>query len=218
MKYNIELKALIKDAAKRLTSFKRRAYQSKITLEYFNGSSRKAEREMGWGRECVEKGLQEAKSGIRCVDNFRGRGRKRTEDKLPNLKKDIKSLADPQTQADPSMKSSFTYTRITTKAMRKALIDEKGHTNDELPTDVSIGRILDRLGYNLKRVQKSKPLKKIKEVDEIFENVWAINKQSDENPESLRISIDAKAKVNIGEFSRNGKSRDQEAKKQQIMT
>lgn len=32
-------------------------------------------------------------------------------------------------------------------------------------------------------------------------------------PQSLRISIDAKAKVNISEFSRNGKSRDQEAKK-----
>ncbi|MEZ4529022.1 MAG: transposase [Desulfobacterales bacterium] len=40
-----------------------------------------------------------------------------------------------------------------------------------------------------------------------------MNRRSDENPESLRISADAKAKVNTGEFSRNGKSRDPESKK-----
>jgi len=43
--------------------------------------------------------------------------------------------------------------------------------------------------------------------------VQDVNRQSDDNPESLRISIDAKAKLKIGEFSRNGKSRDREAKK-----
>lgn len=67
--------------------------------------------------------------------------------------------------------------------------------------------------YNLKRVLKAKPVKKIPEVDEIFENVWKANKESNENPKSLRISIDAKAKLNIGNFSRGGKSRDVKAKK-----
>jgi hypothetical protein len=77
------------------------------------------------------------------------------------------------------MKSSFTYTRITAKAMRKALIEKKGYNDEDLPTDNIIGNILDCLGYNLKRVQKSKPVKKIKEVDEIFENVWELNRQSE---------------------------------------
>lgn len=36
------------------------------------------------------------------------------------------------------------------------------------------------------------------------------NKKSDDNPNSLRISVDTKAKVNISESSRNGKSRDLE--------
>ena len=31
----------------------------------------------GWGRECVTKGLKEAHSGIRCVDNYQARGRKK---------------------------------------------------------------------------------------------------------------------------------------------
>jgi hypothetical protein len=99
--------------------------------------------------------LKETKSGIRCIDNYQGRGRKRTEDKLPNLREDIKSLAEPQTQADPAMKSSLTYTRITAKAMRKALIDEKGYNDEDLPTEGSIGNILDRLGYNLKRSERN---------------------------------------------------------------
>jgi hypothetical protein len=65
----------------------------------------------------------------------------------------------------------------------------------------------------LKRAPKTKPLKKIPEVDEIFHHVRQTNKESDENPESLRISIDTKAKVKIGEFSRNGKIRCQHAEK-----
>jgi len=207
-----EVKSVVKDAAKRLTGFKRREYQAKITLDYFGGSSRKAEREMGWGRESVEKGLKESESGIMCCDNYQGRGRKRTEDICLNLEDDIRSVVEPHTQADPCMKSSLIYTKISAKAVRKALIEEKGYNDKELPTENTIGNILNRMGYNLKSVLKTKPVKKIKQADEIFVNVREANRQSDANTESLRISVDAKAKVNIGNFSRNGKSRDKESK------
>jgi len=170
-KMNEETKTLIKDACKRLTGYKRRAYQAHITMKYFDGSPYKAERAMGWGRECVSKGLNEARSGIRCVDNYQGRGVKKTEDKIPGIKEDIIFLAEPQTQADPAMKGSLTYTRITGKALRKALIDEKGYNDEDLPCENTLINMLNRMGYNLKRVLKSKPVKKIKEVDEIFENV-----------------------------------------------
>jgi len=59
-------------------------------------------------------------------------------------------------------------------------------------------------------------LKKIPETDAIFENVRNANKvsdKSDKNIKSLRISIDSKAKVKIGNLSRNGKSRSLKAKK-----
>jgi len=49
--------------------------------------------------------------------------------------------------------------------------------------------------------RKSTPLKKIPEVDEIFDNVHKANMESDNNPESLRISTDSKAGVKIGELS-----------------
>jgi hypothetical protein len=88
------------------------------------------------------------------------------------------------------------------KLSRRVCRQSPGYTDNELPTEVTIGAILNRLGYNLKPVQKAKPQKKIKEVDEIFENVWKVNKESDENPKSLRISIDAKAKLKIGPLGR----------------
>ena len=206
-------KELIKDACSRMTGFKKREYQATIALEYFNGSARKAERTMGWGRQSVEMGLGEMRTGIRCIDNFEGRGRKRTEEKIPGLKEDVRAIAELHTQADPAVKSSLTYTRITGESLKKALIKDKGYTEDQLPSANTLRSMLNRMSYNRKRVQKSKPLKKIEQVDEIFDNVHKINRESDENPESLRISIDAKAKVKIGPFSRNGKSRDREAKK-----
>jgi hypothetical protein len=66
---------------------------------------------------------------------------------------------------------------------------------------------LNRLGYRLRKVQKSKPLKKIPQTDAIFDNTIKANQEADKNPEYLRISIDVKAKVNIGELSRGGVSR-----------
>ena len=93
------------------------------------------------------------------------------------------------------------------------MIDYKGYSDEELPTERTISNILNRLGYTLKRVLKTKPQKKVKETDAIFKNVHKINKLADADPETLRISIDSKAKVAIGEFSRGGKSRGKEATK-----
>lgn len=49
--------------------------------------------------------------------------------------------------------------------------------------------------------------------DPIFANVRQINSESDADPTTLRISMDTKATVNLGEYSRGGKSRDIEAVK-----
>jgi hypothetical protein len=54
-------------------------------------------------------------------------------------------------------------------------------------------------------------LKKIPQTDAIFANVGRENQASDDNPNSLRLSIDTKAKVKIGNLSRDGKARRLEA-------
>ena len=72
---------------------------------------------------------------------------------------------------------------------------------------------LNRLGYRLRRVQKAKPAKKIPETDAIFDNVKLAHRQSEQQEDCLRISMDAKAKVKVGAFSRGGKSRGLQEKK-----
>ncbi len=63
------------------------------------------------------------------------------------------------------------------------------------------------MNYNLKKVQKTKPHKKNDETDAIFEQVHKNNEEADDNPKEIRISIDAKARMNIGNFSRGGRNR-----------
>ncbi len=213
------LVATIKDAARKLTGRRRRAFQAKVTLDYLEGSARRAETVFGWGREAVQRGLRkiggsQEDAAIAADPNpHDARGRRKTEEQLSRLEEDIRSLVDPQTQVDPKFQSAFAYTRMTAAAVRKALIDHKGYADQDLPCERTIRRILNRLGFRLRRVQKTKPLKKIKETDAIFENVARANRAADEDPTCLRISCDTKAKVDIGEFSRGGLSRGEKAKK-----
>ena len=104
---------------------------------------------------------------------------------------------------------AFAYTRMTAASVRQALIERKGHAPHALPCERTLRRILNRFGFRLRRVQKAKPAKKIKETDAIFDNVERANRKADEDPTCLRISIDSKAKVKMGAFSRGGRSRGQ---------
>jgi DDE family transposase len=91
------------------------------------------------------------------------------------------------------------------------VIEEKGYRDEELPHPRTFQRFLNRLNYRLRRVQKTKPLKKSQETEAIFEHVAKANRESDEREDSLRISIESKAHLKIGELSRGGKSRGEKA-------
>jgi len=130
---------------------------AKVTQDYFDGSARKAESVMGWNRRSVQLGLHERRTGLRCVDNYQARGRHRSEQVLPDLEADIRSLVDTQAQADPKLKSSFLYARISARAVRKALVSEAGYCESELPSRQTTGEMLNRLGYRLKKHKKRNP-------------------------------------------------------------
>ncbi len=76
----------IKDAAKKLTGSKRRAFQAQVDIDYLNSNPRLAEKTFGWDRKTVALGLNEVRTGIICVDNFKARGNKKTEVKNHNWK------------------------------------------------------------------------------------------------------------------------------------
>jgi hypothetical protein len=202
-----KIKSSLKDAAKKLTGFKKRAFMAQVTIDYFNSSPRRAETELGWSRQAIATGLKELETGIICVDNYRARGRKKTEELLPNLEADIKSLVEMYSQADPKFQSTFALTKISAREVREALKEEKGYRDEQLPSRQTIGDILNRMGYSLKKTQKIKPLKKIPETEAIFANVAQANQAADNQTKSLRISLDSKAKVKIGNLSRQGKAR-----------
>ncbi|MEG4613850.1 ISAzo13 family transposase, partial [Microcoleus sp. F6_C1] len=66
---------------------------------------------------------------------------------LPNLEADIRSLLEPESQADPNFKSTFLYAKITAKAVLSALVSHHNYKIEELPSRQTIGTILNRMGY-----------------------------------------------------------------------
>jgi hypothetical protein len=199
--------ALIRSGARRLTGFQRRSFLAEVAVELCGGSARQAERRFGWGRETVEKGLHERHHGVRCLENFAARGRQRSEQKDPQLAADIRAIVEPHTHVDPELKSSRRYTNLSAAEVRGALID-KGYPQEELPRERTMRDILNRMNYRLKRIRKGKPLKKTDEADAIFANVQAVREQARDEPETLEISMDTKAKVALGEYARGGKNQD----------
>ncbi len=179
-----------------------------------NRNTASAEKGQNFAIKVIENapiGLNELRTGIICIDNYSARGNKKTEEKNQRLEVEICFLAEPNSQIDPKFQTSFQFTRITAAAMRKALIEERHWKDADLPCEKSIGNILNRLGYRLRRVQKAKPIKKIEQTDEIFEHLKDLNRASDIRDNSLRISIDTKAKVDLCDSSRGGTSRCRKA-------
>ncbi len=76
-----------------------------------------------------------------------------------------------------------------------------------------MAEVLNRNGYRLRKVLKAKPQKKLPETDAIFANIKEKDKSTLEGENSVdgrqvkRLSIDCKATVNIGDYSRGGKTR-----------
>jgi hypothetical protein len=149
----------IQSAAKLLTGYKRRQFQAETAVKYCSGSARLAEATFGWGRAAVDTGLHELRTGIRCLDAYHVRGRKKTEELCPQLEDHVHRLVEPQAQADPKFQTTLAYTRITAKAVRDAL-DAQPELKGFVPCRQTVGRLLNRLGYRLRRVLKARPEKK----------------------------------------------------------
>ncbi len=201
------VKSLYIKTAQKLKGSDRRQFMAQVVKNLGFGGQTIAERELGWNRRTIRKGMQELEHEMSIADSFKLRGRKPIEHCLPNLVEDICSIIDPQSQIDPSFKSTRLYTRLSAAEVRRQLIELKGYRDEQLPTAETIRQRLNQLGYGLKRVAKTKPLKQIPETTAIFEQVNSINQQADDEPTTLRISIDAKVAIKVGEFDRGGKTR-----------
>jgi hypothetical protein len=76
------IQATFKDAAKKLTGYRKRDFMAKVAADYFDSSARKAETVLGWNRQSAQLGLHERRTGLTCVDNYHARGTHKTEERL----------------------------------------------------------------------------------------------------------------------------------------
>lgn len=157
-KINPQILKSFKSAIQKLTGYKRRIFIAELTKDYFDGSPRKAECYLGVGRKTAVLGLRELETGFVCVENFHERGRKKTEEKFGNLKDDISEIADAEGQADPKFQTDLIYLKITAGETKK-MLEKKGYSPENF-TERTVCNILNRQGYKLRKVRKTKPLKK----------------------------------------------------------
>ena len=160
MELSESLKTLFTETAKSLKSHARRLFMARTVQELGPGGQRRAERELGWNRLTIRKGMHELTSGFVCLDAFAARGRKRAEVHLPTLLDDLHAIVDSQSQTDPQFRTQRLYTRLSAAEVRRQLIAQKGYQDQALPTVQTITAKLNALGYFPKKVAKSIPQKK----------------------------------------------------------
>lgn len=159
MELVVEVKELLIETGKSLKGSARRLFLARAVRALGEGGQRLAERELGWNRATLRKGKHELESGVVCIDAFKLRGRKRIEEHLPDLLRDITAIADGQSQADPQFRTTRLYTRLTATEVRRQLIAQKGYSDAALPTAETIATKLNKLGYYPKKVAKTQPQK-----------------------------------------------------------
>ena len=133
-------------------------------------------------------------------------GRKKITEKYPELKEDIKKVIEGKLYTDPHFETEQLFCSLTIDEVMQQLLN-LGKYNANFISRSSLGNLLNEMGYNLKKVKRNKPLKKIKETDAIFQNVKIKKEEALKDENTALISIDTKDKVVIGPYSRKGKSR-----------
>ena len=159
MRPDPEMIPVLIDAAKALKGSQKRLFMARTVRAMGRGGQRWAQEHLGWCRETIRKGTHELTSGMTCVDAFHCRRRKSSEEHLPRLLDDIRSIADGQSQADPKFQTKRLFTRISAAEVRRQLIATKGYSDAELPTPPTINTKMNQLGFTLSKVAQCRPQK-----------------------------------------------------------
>ncbi len=168
MELTESVKKYLMETGERLKGSEKRFFMARTVKELGKGGQRRAERELGWDRTTMRKGMNELERGITCLDAFRQRGRRTIEEHIPNLLLDIMNIVDGQSQTDPSFKTNRLYTRLSAEEVRRQLILQKGYEDSALPSRKTIANKLNALGYYPSKVLKSKPKKRLLKRTQFF--------------------------------------------------
>ncbi|CDN17199.1 hypothetical protein RintRC_0450 [Richelia intracellularis] len=125
-------------------------------------------------------------------------------------------IAQYHSQQDPTFKTSLAYTQLTaTSALEK--LKEQEFSQEQLPSPSTMAQVLNRMGYGLRKVVKAKPQKKLHKlmISSTTSKNFSRNQQT--SLKVKRLSMDSKATVNIGGYSRGRTTRgDNQAEEHHI--
>ncbi len=71
----------------------------------------------------------------------------------------------------------MSYIKISAEIVKNLLVINNYKKEYNVPCMQTIGNILNRLDYRLRKVLKAKPIKKIPETDAIFKNIRMVNNE-----------------------------------------
>ncbi len=94
-KYNDDEKELWKNTANELKGSSRRKFMAEVVQILGWGGQSFAEKELGWSRPTIRKGMKELETGIDFIDRFYDRGRKSVEETIPRIKDHIRLIVEP---------------------------------------------------------------------------------------------------------------------------
>ena len=116
-----------------MNGVERRGFPPEMTLKYCQGRARLAQTVFGWGRENIELGLREKRTGIICVGlQSTFSTAKLCQQKQPVVALSLRQIPESDSQQDPTFKTSLGYTRLTaTSALEK--LKEQGFSQEQLP-------------------------------------------------------------------------------------
>jgi len=202
-----DVKHLLGEFIELLSGGTKRRAAAKIAKDYGRGGQTFVSKEFKIARNTIRKGLAEIESGEEIHDKFEQRGRKSTLEKIPQLEGHLHQILRSQSQTDPKFQTDRLYTNLSIKEIRHQLIKQFDYIDENLPVERTLNTIVNKLGYTVKPIMKTKPVKKIPETDDIFDTLERIHNVADEAQDIVRLSIDTKDRVKIGNFSRGGESR-----------
>ncbi|NWF79938.1 MAG: hypothetical protein HXY37_07800 [Chloroflexi bacterium] len=153
MELTESLKELLIETARKLNGRDRRRFMALTVKELGPGGQRLAERELGWSRVTIRKGLRELVAGNEDQNPPAHHGRQRAEERLPRLLADICSLLEQQRRhdPDPQCRNSQRIACLSAAEVRRRLVSDYGYDDAELPTVQTIAAKLKALGYYPRR-------------------------------------------------------------------
>ncbi|MGH9894546.1 MAG: ISAzo13 family transposase, partial [bacterium] len=156
-------------------------------------------RASGLSRQAIHRGLKELDAEELAPDRIRrsGGGRKKIDEKSPNVLAELRALVDPETRGDPM--SPLRWTCKSTRELALAL-EGRGHE----VTDRTVARMLKELGYSLQATVKTLEGRQHPDRDAQFRyitrKVAAFLRAGDPV-----ISVDTKQKELVGRYGRGGR-------------